>query len=1051
MNILGRKFSTITTGQINARQDSLEKGIGNSSSDLLYQQTKTPWLRLASSVDLLQDEGGGIDILKRLGDLPEIDINEIAGSGLAKNFILQGGAVSKVGDSFRANSGLNTTNQTFNGAYGWGGTTDRGFIPMPGITDASVKYMNNGALTKTEIKIKCYSKTQLALIDALYMRPGYTLLLEFGWSSYLNNSGELQTFKEFNSPALRYMFNSNILEKNHFEITKRIQNQRESRVGNYEGVYGKISNFKWTFNSDGSYDCTVYLMGMGDILESLKVNISLNAIDDETQKNKKETKEDEEKSDDIPLIANANKTSLNTWLFSIYQNYKVPGKLWGDNTNDGVHDTELKEFPLPSNNFKKTNITIKKSVLILGDTSTDDDDNESPQAYITFGYLIAYLQKYIITQDPKTGIPSFGFDMKYEDLENDENYILSPPGQFSPNPLVCVIPHLRHNIPGVNKSFDETSMDQFITKNGSDYKGGQVYTGRLASIYVNINHIAKVLQQAPRDDDNALSLLDFLNSLISDISKTLGGINSITIKLNDDGNSARFIENAPQRFTEEPEQLSKGKMCRFNTFGITPGVGGSIIRDLGIDGSIPSNFSSMITLGAQSNGNQVSGNATSFSNYNSGIIDRVIPTKGNFTSGDSNPSGSDDDAEVKTQEEQIEDSIEKMTSGGFWGWFIGNYGGVYEDVINDRQFDQSDIESIQELHTTYINLVVGILSQPKGKGGLGQLAAPFFLPFNLNMDIDGISGIKIFQKFLIDEKILPPAYDKDSVEILVKTTDHTVNNTAWITKIGTQSTPKPQKFEAPTKSGNAIQQSNASRGSSPTSPGNNNSVGNELPPSPGEQPPENELLRIRVTRIMDDGDQTLGIMDILAEDEQTVLYSLATSELPWLGNRNSVSCIPVDKYRVKSHVSGKHGTCFWLIGNSLGGYAFNKLFGNGFTRAAVLIHMSPKAPGWLEGCIGPGLKFNAQNDQKGRQKGTGQAYLNPAKEQSTAAMNKLINTLYSIGSFKMEIVNNGGVKNLNEFTLVNKTGIWSELPRSFDQSVQSLARGRNLLPNPYVA
>ena len=96
--------------------------------------------------------------------------------------------------------------------------------------------------------------------------------------------------------------------------------------------------------------------------------------------------------------------------------------------------------------------------------------------------------------------------------------------------------------------------------------------------------------------------------------------------------------------------------------------------------------------------------------------------------------------------------------------------------------------------------------------------------------------------------------------------------------------------------------------------------------------------------------------------------------------------------------------------------------------------MFPKAPGWALGCIGPGLKFNAQNLQKGRQKGTGQEYLNPAKSQSTAAMNKLKNTLYSVGSFKMEIVN-----------------ATSSLPNTFDQSVQSLARGRNLLPNPYIA
>ena len=162
MNILGAPFASWVTKQIEDRQLSLGRGSGNNTNDLLYQQSKTPWLRLASSVNLLQNEEGGIDILKRLGGLDGININEIQKEGLAKNFILQGGAISMDSNSFRANAGLNTSNQTFNGAYGWGGTSERGLIPMPGITGASVKYMNNGALTKTEIKIKCYSKTQLA-------------------------------------------------------------------------------------------------------------------------------------------------------------------------------------------------------------------------------------------------------------------------------------------------------------------------------------------------------------------------------------------------------------------------------------------------------------------------------------------------------------------------------------------------------------------------------------------------------------------------------------------------------------------------------------------------------------------------------------------------------------------------------------------------------------------------------------------------------------------------------------------------------------------------
>ena len=78
----------------------------------------------------------------------------------------------------------------------------------------------------------------------------------------------------------------------------------------------------------------------------------------------------------------------------------------------------------------------------------------------------------------------------------------------------------------------------------------------------------------------------------------------------------------------------------FNTFGFSRGTPnniagsllndqrqGSIVRNISIDASISSNFSTMISIGAQANGNQSSGNATSFSNYNSGLIDRMIPTK----------------------------------------------------------------------------------------------------------------------------------------------------------------------------------------------------------------------------------------------------------------------------------------------------------------------------------------------------------------------------------------------------------------------------------------
>ena len=149
MNIIGKPFSDKITEQIEARQDSLGKGIGNSTKDLLYQQTKTPWLRLASSVNITKKG----DIVKNLGEFGFRE-NDILGSQLAQNFVLQGGAISTSNNTknFRTNSGLNLNNSPFSGAYGWGGTTDRGFVPMPGLTEASLKYINNGGWHFTNIK-----------------------------------------------------------------------------------------------------------------------------------------------------------------------------------------------------------------------------------------------------------------------------------------------------------------------------------------------------------------------------------------------------------------------------------------------------------------------------------------------------------------------------------------------------------------------------------------------------------------------------------------------------------------------------------------------------------------------------------------------------------------------------------------------------------------------------------------------------------------------------------------------------------------------------------
>ena len=183
-NIFGQPFRGFVTKQIQARQNSL--GYQNYGvDDLKYQNVKTPWIRLASSVDVTGDNDAQVvrSLLKN-----GININDFKQDVAAKNFILQGGVVG-IGENneLKTYQGLNSTNQYYKGAYGWGGLNERGYVPLPGIIDASLLYKSDGAFAQATVNMKCFSRTQLALMDILYMRPGFNLLLEFGWSNYLDN------------------------------------------------------------------------------------------------------------------------------------------------------------------------------------------------------------------------------------------------------------------------------------------------------------------------------------------------------------------------------------------------------------------------------------------------------------------------------------------------------------------------------------------------------------------------------------------------------------------------------------------------------------------------------------------------------------------------------------------------------------------------------------------------------------------------------------------------------------------------------------------------
>jgi len=205
------------------------------------------------------------------------------------------------------------------------------------------------------------------------------------------------------------------------------------------------------------------------------------------------------------------------------------------------------------------------------------------------------------------------------------------------------------------------------------------------------------------------------------------------------------------------------------------------------------------------------------------------------------------------------------------------------------------------------------------------------------------------------------------------------------------------------------------------------------PPSPEEI--ANANVRIKIRRYLDDGRQTLGIMQVYNEDGSEK-FELKTVELPYLGNANNISCIPPGKYLVRPRKNDHYGKHFFLIGQEANNYKFNKLIGNGYTRGAVLIHKGPNST-WLAGCIGPGTKFNKRvygylvKDKYGAGGSAGNAQGNPygmiSKQDSQLALDKLVNTLWKTPvkdhQFYMVIENNTTLTDKATPEILNKLGI----------------------------
>ena len=911
MNILGEGFPKEIIKQIETRQEvygsGYANGISRTNDQLIYLNANTAWCKLVSSTDIDQLQSINNPTIKQLG---------LKGTELAKRFILFNGTANENGNLREGIDLLKTLSGAQN-AYGIGGT-DFGINPMMGIQTVSVTHENRGSLRTASVKLKAWNKAQLEIIDVLYLRLGFSVLLEWGNSMYYDYKGVLQT-KQDNSLANDFL--NGEIDYNTFLAlikTRKIQSS-----GNYDAMFAKVKNFHWSFLKDGSYDVTIDLISSGDIVESLKINAIVE--DPLDVKITKDEKPDGENEDDLIDYYQKISSIGQFFYFLKYQltegTFKKDGKQdrvtfsfsdYTDGTAEAQNEDIQKQNALAKIENDKNavyslgiipllkywgwvdltysenallNTSYNKQMFEVLDPDNkpingivdaisipwDDKDGDDEIFYIRLGTFLAFLQNYLFP----TCITSSKIPYKILNIDYDQNTNLMylHKWQISTDPRLCVIGR-KINIPyydDLNVTIDEEfcyDCSPIVNPDFNNIAKGIEY-GNIMNIYVNMTHILNKIDEL-KDNTNQTSLYDLMKAICDGINEGLGGINALEPVIDEEYTMLKIIDANPLPNKEAvidiinklyiKDDSSKvtmsNELASFDLYGYStkeptkadnlPVYNGkghaSFIKDFSFTTEITPAFATMISVGAAANGKVIGANQTALSKLNIGLSDRykkeIIDTaelkKEKLAKA---VEAGHNVAELDRQMDALRERY-NITLKNYFEFVVDLGDDVSGEGAGEPTMNTTDVDSYKGTLNNIVQLEDQIRNDEYTRLKLLEgtdinKITPFspgtgFIPFNLSLTMDGLSGMKIYSKFIVDTSYLPSNYP-ENVEFLIKGISHDITENKWTTKLESFCISKGKLEETGTNNNSG---GSSSGGSSSGGSSSGGSVGGEFNVSP---------------------------------------------------------------------------------------------------------------------------------------------------------------------------------------------------------------------------
>ena len=768
-NIVGSGFPDYINGQIRKRGETLfNKNRDNKT--LQFLTNRNIFFRLSSSVNI--------------GD----------SSALARNNVLQGGTLNND----------RTLRKGFNETYKKGTDDDLGFKPMPGIVNVSIGTGGKWqTLMQADIEFVCYDLGQLDTMTKLYMSLGCSVFLEWGHSNYIKNDGTFES-----NPSLINFFGINDRD----ELLKQATFKRKNTQGNYECLLGKVYNFDWTANNDGSYNCKIQVMGAGGIVESLKINTAgatnFDIFTDETDESygnyasylesvlsgiksfvtkasdliKQEKRQGKVSTKFIEVGLDRAVFILNKDLRKTYRGY----------LNELFEKTKYKGPKFVGDNIQSENINVRKGnahQFISGyDTEISDissnlykaytsdltiDDVKSDCTYITLGHLFTLIQHFGIFSEGTEGNSK---PVVYLDYNPDNTIIKTPSLRASIDPSKCLIPYI--TTPKYQDLFFNDIFGEYPILKPKDLLTSENYPrnipafeGKLFNILINLDFAINTLKGLSNNsNDPDVNLMDYITQILDGVNVSLGKVNSFRPFHDKDSNCIRIIDE-----NVLPIESKENDIVTIPNFGTN-----SLIYDYSFNTKLSPKLASQLVIAAQASDKikDFSEDVLSYQYFSGGATDRFAKEK-----------------------------IAPIEKNDIFGKPKINYlpyKKLYNHLANVYSFGNIKKETISQVITLYNDLQNKIIKRPKKVTTLsliGDIARPSFtsainerpstiIPIEYSIKIDGISGILPYSVFRIPNNRLPRQY-KDRIDFAVFSINHEVENNKWYTILRGQVISRP--------------------------------------------------------------------------------------------------------------------------------------------------------------------------------------------------------------------------------------------------------------------